>query len=148
MAPNIRPASREDWPAIESLLTGAALPIDGARDHLGGFVLAERDGAVVGCAALERYGDAALLRSVAVDATERGHGLGVALVERCLVDARAAALSSVVLLTTTAERFFPRFGFETVDRSAVPDAVRESAEFRGACPASATVMLLALDAAR
>ena len=142
--PPIRPASPADWSAIEALLEAARLPLDGARDHLASFVVADRGGAVVGCAGLERYGDAALLRSVAVAESERGRGVGVMLVERCLADARAEGLSTVLLLTTTAERFFPRFGFEIVDRSVVPDAVRESAEFRGACPASATLMRLAI----
>ena len=53
-------------------------------------------------------------------------------------------ITTVVLLTTTAEDYFPRFGFERTDRSVVPEEVRESAEFRGACPASATVMQLVL----
>ena len=70
--------------------------------------------------------------------------MGEALVERCLQAARASGITTVVLLTTTAERYFPRFGFETIDRTAVPDAVRDSAEFRGACPASATVMRILL----
>jgi phosphinothricin acetyltransferase len=140
----IRPASAGDWAAIEKLLTTAALPLDGAREHLEDFLLADHDGMLVGCAAVERYGHAGLLRSVAVAESVRGTGIGAALVERSLADARAAGLSTVVLLTTTAERFFPRFGFEVVDRAAVPDVLRESAEFRGACPASATVMRLTL----
>jgi amino-acid N-acetyltransferase len=43
-------------------------------------------------------------------------------------------------LTTTAERFFPKFGFEPIDREQVPPSVRESVEFQSACPASAIVM--------
>ena len=43
-------------------------------------------------------------------------------------------------LTTTAERFFPRFGFERITRDDVPASVQASIEFREACPASATVM--------
>ena len=99
---------------------------------------------MVGCAAVERYGDAGLLRSVAIAPAERGHRTGEALVRRCLADARAAGVGTLVLLTTTAEGYFPRFGFEVVDRALVPEAVRQSTEFRGACPASATVMRLVL----
>jgi L-amino acid N-acyltransferase YncA len=51
---------------------------------------------------------------------------------------------SVVLLTTTAATFFLRFGFRPVDRSAAPEAIRSSAELSGACPSSATMMLLDL----
>jgi amino-acid N-acetyltransferase len=46
----------------------------------------------------------------------------------------------VFLLTTTAERFFPKFGFEQIDREQVPASVQQSVEFQSACPASAIVM--------
>ena len=68
------------------------------------------------------------------------------LVERCLAHAASSGLSKLVLLTTTAERYFTRFGFEVVSRDEVPAAVRESVEFTSACPASATVMQVALPA--
>ena len=44
------------------------------------------------------------------------------------------------LLTTTAERYFARFGFVQIARDDVPGAVQQSVEFREACPASAVVM--------
>ncbi len=55
------------------------------------------------------------------------------------LDAVRALLASV-LLTTTAEDWFPRFGFVRIARDAVPAALHASAELRGACPASAAVM--------
>jgi amino-acid N-acetyltransferase len=136
----IRRAVPADWDRIASLLTTSSLPLDGAREHIEGFIVAERDGALVGSAVIERYANAGLLRSVAVAESERGRGTGAALIERCLKDAADHRLSALVLLTTTAAAWFPRFGFEAVDRDAVPDAVKDSAEFRGACPASAVVM--------
>ena len=142
----IRRAEPDDWPAVAGILGALSLPLDGARDHLGEFVVAERGASVVGCAAVERYGDAGLLRSVAVVPAEQGKGAGRALVEWCLRDAAACGLRTVVLLTTTADRYFPRYGFEVIARDLVPDAVRASAEFQGACPASATVMRLVLPA--
>jgi L-amino acid N-acyltransferase YncA len=141
---HVRPARPSDWESISRLLAGASLPLEGARDHLAGFVVAEREGTIVGCAAVERYDSAGLLRSVAVLGSERGRGLGQALVERCLTNAEAVGIPTLVLLTTAAEGFFPRFGFRPIDRASVPEAVRESAEFRGACPASAIVMRLEL----
>ena len=60
--------------------------------------------------------------------------------ERVLDEGRAAGIRDVYLLTTTAEHYFPRLGFACVDRECVPAAVRTSAEFTGACPASAVVM--------
>ena len=49
-------------------------------------------------------------------------------------------LTPLYLLTTTAEDFFPRFGFSRITRQEVPESVRASVEFRSACPASAVVM--------
>jgi amino-acid N-acetyltransferase len=46
----------------------------------------------------------------------------------------------VYLLTTTAESYFPKFGFVQTTREVVPTAVQQSVEFRSACPASAVVM--------
>jgi N-acetylglutamate synthase-like GNAT family acetyltransferase len=61
-------------------------------------------------------------------------------VTRLIADAEARGFRALYLLTMTAEQYFPRFGFQPIDRDAVPAAVRATAEFREACPASATVM--------
>ena len=62
------------------------------------------------------------------------------LTEAALALARARDERAVFLLTTTADRFFPRFGFERITREDVPESVRQSIEFESACPASAIVM--------
>ena len=109
------------------------------------FLLAVRDdGSLAGCAAVERYGSSALLRSVAVAEQERNHGLGQELVRRTLDRLRAEGLEKVVLRTTTAADFFQRFGFCVIQRADAPTAVQESVEFQCACPASATVMQMDL----
>jgi len=48
--------------------------------------------------------------------------------------------NTVFLLTTTAERFFPTFGFEQIRREEVPPTVRDPVAFQSARPASAIVM--------
>jgi amino-acid N-acetyltransferase len=70
----------------------------------------------------------------------QGQGLGSRLTEAALALARARDQRAVFLLTTTADRFFPRFGFERITREDVPESVRQSIEFQSACPASAVVM--------
>jgi amino-acid N-acetyltransferase len=62
--------------------------------------------------------------------------------------AQAHGAETVFLLTTTAEKFFPKFGFEAITRADVPASVQTSVEFRSACPASAVVMRKRLAAAR
>lgn len=141
-----RTAQPTDWPAIASLLSAANLPLDGAQDHLMEFVLAFRDEELIGTAALEKYGDYGLLRSVAVIASEHGRGLGAALTQQLIDRARRDQLRGIVLLTTTAADYFPRFGFTRIDRADVPFPVQASIEFQSACPQSAVVMVLDLSA--
>ena len=130
----------EDIASVLSLLERHGLPLDGADAMGDAVVVARLDGRVVGAAGLERYADGALLRSVVVDASAQGHGLGQRLTEAALALARDLCMPSVFLLTTTADGFFPRFGFERIGREDVPESVRQSVEFRSACPASAVVM--------
>jgi amino-acid N-acetyltransferase len=59
---------------------------------------------------------------------------------RVIADAEARGIRALYLLTTTAERYFPSFGFRPITRDAVPAEVRATVEFQSACPASATVM--------
>ena len=130
----------EGAPAIERLLTKSQLPLAGVAESLPGFVVAESDGTIVGTAALEVCCDNALLRSVAVAPEWRSRGLGRALVTRVIADAEARGLRALYLLTTTADRYFPSFGFHEIKRDQVPADVQGAEEFRGACPASAVVM--------
>lgn len=138
--PRVRPANASDLAAVERLLVESNLPLDGVREALDDFVVAEAGTDLVGVAGLEVCCDNALLRSVAVSPEWRSHGVGRALVTRVISDAESRGLRALYLLTTTAEHYFPSFGFHTIARDAVPDDVRATAEFQSACPASATVM--------
>jgi amino-acid N-acetyltransferase len=139
-------AAPEDFGAVAALLQRCHLPQDGLEPHLPWFMVARQGGRIVGSAGLEIYGDGALLRSVAVDPDVQGHGLGQSLTEATLGLARAAGAPAVYLLTTTAEGFFPRFGFTRIARGEVPAGVQASVEFTTACPASAVVMRSVLPA--
>jgi amino-acid N-acetyltransferase len=142
--PTFRFATAEDESAVAALLTASHLPLDGVRDVLPSFVLAHDGGELVGVAGIEPCGDTgahALLRSVVVAPTWRGRGLGRDLVQRAITLAEERGVTALYLLTTTAEHYFPIFGFVRTFRDAVPDDVRSTAEFRDACPASAAVMV-------
>jgi amino-acid N-acetyltransferase len=138
----IHPATPADHSAITQLVRSAGLPLDGLDDALAAAVVARDGDRIVGCAALEVHGDAGLLRSVAVAPERRGEGLGQDLTRAALDLARTRDLRRIYLLTETAERFFPRFGFRRISRAEVVGPVRESVEFRSACPESASVMVL------
>ena len=138
----IRRAVAEDFPRIEALLAAARLPLEGARDAFEVGFVAEDEGRVVGAAALECYTEGALLRSVVVDSSARGQGLGRRLTMAAVEAARHRGLPAVYLLTTTAAAFFPRLGFADCSRDAIPPSVRQSVEFTSACPTTATVLVL------
>jgi amino-acid N-acetyltransferase len=145
MALIIDTARDSDLPAVLALLERVGLPPVGLGDHLASTLVARDANSIVGSAALELYGDVALLRSVAVDQRLRGHGLGRQLTRAALDLARQHGVDTVYLLTETATDFFPRFGFQPIARADVVPAVQQSVEFACACPASAAVLALNLD---
>jgi amino-acid N-acetyltransferase len=141
----IRAAQPGDLAAVSALLQEAHLPTDGLEEQFGpAYAVAESGGRIVAAEGMERYDDAGLLRSAVVANAFRGRGLGGDLTLDRLQWARAVGMREVWLLTTTAADYFPRFGFLRAERNAAPDALRQSREFRDACPASAVAMRLDL----
>lgn len=140
MAIALATVTDSDLPEILTLLEASRLPVAGIREHLGSALVAREHGKLVGCAAVEIYGSAALLRSVAVSEERRGEGLGQRLTEAALDLARERGVRDIYLLTTTAGHFFPRFGFTAIPRTELDPALAQSEELRGACPASALAM--------
>lgn len=138
----VAPARADELEAVLALLAEAALPRGGVLEHRERFLVARAGGRVVGAVGSERYGSAALLRSLVVAPAYRGRGLGRALTGRMLAELRAEGVRSVFLLTRTAAGLFAKFGFVPVAREAVDPAVRASEEFREACCASAVCMRL------
>lgn len=115
----IRPARREDIPNLarflvpfveaERLLPRTLTELDELYRH---FFLAESEGRLIGCAALEIYSPKlAELRSLAVLPELRQHGIGRALVEACLERARKAAVLEVMAISSR-ENFFLNCGFD------------------------------------
>jgi amino-acid N-acetyltransferase len=137
---DVRSATAADYPAVIALLEAAGLPTAGVPGTLVDYLVADTGDGLAGAIGLERYGSGALLRSAVVRPGDQGTGVGAALVRAVLDRAREGGMQEIYLLTTTAERWFPRFGFARIAREQVPDAVRGSVEFREACPASAAVM--------
>ena len=138
---SIRPAWPSDYDPVLQLLSAARLPVMGLSETLpDALVAVGPDGRLAGCVALELYGSIALLRSLAVAGERRGQGLGERLAGKALELAVSAGARDVYLLTETAAGFFPRFGFAEEDRALAPASLRESVEFRSACPSTAILM--------
>ncbi len=140
MESRIGKARPEEVDDVLGLLAENHLPIEGLREHLETTVVARQDGRIVGSAALEMYPDGALLRSVAVAPALQRHRVGRELTEAAIRLAQERRAPAIYLLTTTAEHYFPKFGFERIARTEVPATVQASVEFTSACPSSATVM--------
>jgi amino-acid N-acetyltransferase len=137
---NIRPLAADELPEIVALLTANGLPtsdLDRGAAHFLGI----RDGrGLEGIVAIERYGDAGLLRSLAVRSDRRGSGLGSAMVLETERLAAAQGIASLYLLTTTAAEFFGARGYERLERGEAPVAIRGSTEFANICPSSAVFL--------
>jgi N-acetylglutamate synthase-like GNAT family acetyltransferase len=141
---SLRQAGAADWPAIAALLQAHQLPLDGAQAHLHTFLLAVKGVEVIGVAGAEVHGDVALLRSVAVAPGLQSQGVGALLVGTLIDQARRRGIQRLYLLTTTAAAYFERHGFSAIPRADAPGALQASAEFQGACPASAVLMAATL----
>ncbi len=137
----IRKAEMDDITSIKDLLGKFNLPLEGLEENISNMLLGFIEGKLVASAGLEIYGKSGLLRSVAVHGSFRDKGYGESIVEACFRFAAERALTELFLLTTTAENYFPRFGFSKVDRTDVPDLVKTSIEFANSCPLSAVVMV-------
>ncbi len=141
----IRSAMRGNVDAVVSLLENADLPAEDVPAVFGDcFAVAVHNDSIVGTAGVERHGDVGLFRSAAVRADQRGKGIGEALTRNRIEWSTAQGISELYLLTTTAADYFPRYGFEKVERDSVPPEIASTSEFTSLCPSSATVMRLKL----
>lgn len=139
----IRPAADHDFGAIGSLLDVCGLPTAGIQEKLSGFLVADCSG-VVGVIGMEFSGKSALLRSLAVSHARRNSGIASALVDQCLDQARQSGCNEAYLITGTAEKFMRRWGFASIDRSQVPEALLRDSGLDNACPSCSTCMKLEL----
>lgn len=138
----IRSASEDDWSSVVDQLTEAGLPTADIDPKLmTDFLVAETSqGDCIAAIACQRYGPLGLLRSLVVAEAARGAGLGRRLVARLEQRAAAVGVIELWLLTIDAERFFAALGYREAERSEVPAAIRETAEFSSLCPETAVLM--------
>ncbi|MBZ0303665.1 MAG: GNAT family N-acetyltransferase [Anaerolineae bacterium] len=115
----LRTATRQDIDALITFIephveSGALLrrTYDEVEEWLPNFYLAEVDGEIVGCAALEIYSrKLAEIRSLAVSPTMQGMGIGKMLVNACVELARQKYILEVMVITSN-EQFFKAVGFD------------------------------------
>lgn len=89
------------------------------------FLVAERNGQVIGCGALHvMWEDLAEVRTLAVDPSEAGNGVGSAILGELIERARVIGVKRVFCLTFEV-RFFQRFGFTEIEGAPVSHEVFE-----------------------
>jgi amino-acid N-acetyltransferase len=124
---NVRSAKISDAKSIHSLINQHAerdrmlfRPLADIYENLQGFSVAESDGALTGCCALEVvWADLAEIKSLAVDEASKGAGVGKMLVGAALGQAGELGIESVFALTLEPE-FFQKLGFKIIDKDALP----------------------------
>lgn len=125
----IRAASLDDVGGLLELiapLEAAGVLVRRPREllemEIGCFQVAERDGAIVACAALYPYAGegAAELACLAVHPGERRRGLGEQMLAHCETLARAQGLRRLFVLTTQSAHWFLERGFEQAGPARLP----------------------------
>lgn len=89
-------------------------------ENLQTFSVAERQGKILGCCALEIiWADLAEVKSLAVDGANKEKGLGRLLVNAAIEQARLLEVPKVFALTLEPE-FFEKLGFGVVEKDTLP----------------------------
>lgn len=141
-----REARESDFQRIRKLLESCGLPsldVDGRKQKM---FIAESDGRLVAVGGIEKYGDVALVRSIAVAPEYRKNGMAsniYHLIEEYAHDSEVVAL---YLMTESAGGFFQKHGFKEQERKRVPGLIKQTDQYSRLCPSSATVMFKALSA--
>ncbi|MHC4623905.1 MAG: N-acetyltransferase [Planctomycetota bacterium] len=123
----VRNATVSDAKAIYSLINYYAeedkmlfRSIPDIYKNLQTFAVAELDGNVAGCCALEVvWSDLAEVKSLAVDEGKKGSGVGKTLVTAAVEQARRLGVQRVFALTLD-PNFFERLGFQLIEKNALP----------------------------
>lgn len=134
-------ASRQDEDAVKTLLNASDLPVEDLTPaHMDNFFLLYDNDRLIGCVGLEIYGENALMRSLAVESSYRGQGLGIRLLAAAESGAASNSVRNLYLLTTTAEGFFAAHGYQMIERSKAPQDIQQTCEYQSLCPSSAASM--------
>ena len=125
----IRKPTLKDAPGIQKLIQHYAerkflLPrtISQVSEDLRDFVICEKDGQVVGCGALHLWSDLAEIRSVAVVEGSWRLGIGTALVNACIAEAKALEVKTIFVLTYQPD-FFQQLGFRRAGKDKFPHKI-------------------------
>jgi len=126
----IRKAKVTDVPAIHDVVDfyarkGVLLPrtLQELYERVMDFHVCEQDGQIVGVCSLVVYrADLAEIRSLAVLPTYEGRGIGRAVTNACIAEARGLLIKRVFALTHKTAPF-ERLGFRVVEKKDLPEKI-------------------------
>lgn len=137
-SPANEPALRQ---SLIQLLKENQLPVSDITDETSLFALTDQSSSLIGSAGLEIFGQQALIRSVSVVKSQQRSGIGKMLIQELENFATQQGIKELYLLTTTADKFFSKYGYAVVPRDELPDAIKQTSEFSSVCPSSAIAMM-------
>jgi N-acetylglutamate synthase-like GNAT family acetyltransferase len=128
MNSSLRPATAADQPIITAIVREAGInprDLDWPR-----FIVAERDGQVIGVGQVKPHGDGSReLASIAVRPEFQGQGVGSAIC-RALIE-RESGVLHLITITDTAD-YYHRFGFRKIGWDEMPPYFRRLARIASA----------------
>ena len=100
-----------------------ARPLSELYENIRDFYVVRKGKKIIACAALHViWSDLAEIKSVAVDETLQGQGIGNQLIQACLDEARALGTKTVFCLTYKPE-FFAKQGLKVAEKSTLPHKI-------------------------
>jgi amino-acid N-acetyltransferase len=126
----VRRAKTTDVPVIQRLVNfyaqkGDLLPrtLQELYERVRDFYVFEQEGQIAGvCSLFIYWADLAEIRSLAVEPEFEGKGIGRAVTEACIAEARDLLIKRVFALTYKTA-FFERLGFRVVNKIELPEKI-------------------------
>ena len=136
----IKKMNTREIPYARKLLKDNGLPFSDIENESIQLFSIAQENQNIGIIGFEKYGKSGLLRSFVIEEQYRSKGIGAQVLSDFEKLVSELGITELYLLTTTADVFFTRNGFEVFDRNAVPQLIANTTEFDSICPASAVCM--------
>lgn len=142
---NLKRANDKDLSLINDILKKNDLVYEDIKDNTNiKLFSAYDDNLFIGIIGLEQFRNVGFLRSFVVLDEYRDKGYGKKIYNSLFNYAKSKGVKEIYLLTTTAENFFKKLGFKTLERKDVPQIIKNTAEFSHFCPDTAICMKINL----
>jgi amino-acid N-acetyltransferase len=136
----IQQSTEKELDEIKELLEDNNLPTTDIHHDNIQFFNGLIDDKIMSVIGLEKYNNVGLLRSLAVTDLFKNQQVGSRLISHIVDLCSSEDIDKIYLLTTTAEKYFGKFGFTKIERIEAPEILKQTREFKDICPLSAVLM--------